>query len=210
MPVGPITPGSPVVVTPDPSPLARLASMMAPTATMAVTAAHIQALTLALLNVQDLDLGNWQRGTPTPGITSGGSLPTWSTIGGNAFEQIDLSEPILYVPLFVPNGAVMATIAVYLKAIVTHGGSLPATMPSVTLLRYKPSDATAVAYGPAVDPSASIAAYKAMHTITLAPAGPLAAPVANDTYLYYLSIIGEMDANSEVGLLYSGTKVAIA
>src|SRR6185369_3140949 len=54
MPIGPITPGSPVVVTPDASPLTRLASMTAPTATMGVSAAHIQALTLALLNLQEL------------------------------------------------------------------------------------------------------------------------------------------------------------
>ncbi|HMI84876.1 MAG TPA: hypothetical protein VK550_12335 [Polyangiaceae bacterium] len=56
MPIGPITPGDPVTVSPDAS-LSPYASMQAPTATMVVVAADIQALTLALLNVQDLVRG---------------------------------------------------------------------------------------------------------------------------------------------------------
>ena len=60
MPIGPITPGSYVTVTPDASPLTKYASLQAPTATMDVTAADIQALTLALLNVQNqLGEGNF-------------------------------------------------------------------------------------------------------------------------------------------------------
>jgi hypothetical protein len=51
MPIGPITPGTYVAVTPDASP-AAYTSIQAPTATMPVIGADIQELTLALLNVQ--------------------------------------------------------------------------------------------------------------------------------------------------------------
>jgi hypothetical protein len=51
MPIGPITPGSPVTVTPDVSPT-PYASIQAPTATMPILAAHLQFLTLVLLNIQ--------------------------------------------------------------------------------------------------------------------------------------------------------------
>lgn len=56
MPIGPITPGNYVTVTPD-ALVAPYLSMQAPTATMPVIGADIQELTLALLNVQDLALG---------------------------------------------------------------------------------------------------------------------------------------------------------
>jgi hypothetical protein len=72
MPIGPITPGAFVTVTPD-SPLPGIyASVQAPTATMVVQGAHLQALTLVVLNVQDylneikLDLAG---GTMTGSLT---------------------------------------------------------------------------------------------------------------------------------------------
>lgn len=51
MPIGPITPGSPVTVTPDASPT-EYASVQAPTATMPVVGGDLQALTLVALNIQ--------------------------------------------------------------------------------------------------------------------------------------------------------------
>lgn len=51
MPIGPITPGSYVTVTPDASP-GLYTSVQAPTATMPVVGADIQALTLVSLNIQ--------------------------------------------------------------------------------------------------------------------------------------------------------------
>ena len=51
MPIGPITPGSPVTVTPDASPT-LYSSIQAPTATMPILGAHLQFLTLVLLNIQ--------------------------------------------------------------------------------------------------------------------------------------------------------------
>lgn len=51
MPIGPITPGDPVTVTPDVSPT-LYGSIQAPTATMPILGAHLQALTLVLLNIQ--------------------------------------------------------------------------------------------------------------------------------------------------------------
>lgn len=55
MPIGPITPGNYVTVTPDVS-LSQYASVQAPTATMPVIGADIQALTLVTLNVQNFCL----------------------------------------------------------------------------------------------------------------------------------------------------------
>lgn len=55
MPIGPITPGSPVTVTPDVV-LAQYSSVQAPTATMVVVGADLQALTLVVLNVQNFCL----------------------------------------------------------------------------------------------------------------------------------------------------------
>lgn len=55
MPIGPITPGNYVTVTPDVV-LAQYSSVQAPTATMPVIGADIQALTLVVLNVQNFCL----------------------------------------------------------------------------------------------------------------------------------------------------------
>jgi hypothetical protein len=52
MPIGPITPGSFVTVTPDVI-LTSYASVQAPTATMPVVGADLQAVTLVVLNIQD-------------------------------------------------------------------------------------------------------------------------------------------------------------
>lgn len=52
MPIGPITPGSYVVVTPDINPL-PYTQVQAPTATMPVISADVQALALEILNVQN-------------------------------------------------------------------------------------------------------------------------------------------------------------
>jgi hypothetical protein len=51
MPVGTVTPGSLVTVTPDSTP-SLYTSLQAPSSTMGVSAAHLQALTLAALNIQ--------------------------------------------------------------------------------------------------------------------------------------------------------------
>lgn len=52
MPIGPITPGSYVVVTPDINPL-PYTQVQAPTATMPVISADVQALALEILNIQN-------------------------------------------------------------------------------------------------------------------------------------------------------------
>ena len=51
MPIGTITPGEYVTVTPDASP-AAFSSLQTPTTTITIQAAHIQSLTLSLLNAQ--------------------------------------------------------------------------------------------------------------------------------------------------------------
>lgn len=84
MPVGTITPGTPVVVTPDAAPLAPLWSMNAPTATMAVVAAHIQALTLAFLN------------SKVEGVASTGALSLLTGIPNNARVFAD-GQHVAYV-----------------------------------------------------------------------------------------------------------------
>jgi hypothetical protein len=56
MPIGPITPGSYVTVTPD-SVVSQYTSVQAPSATMPVIASDIQDLTLVVLNVQNFVLG---------------------------------------------------------------------------------------------------------------------------------------------------------
>lgn len=55
MPIGPITPGNYVTVTPDVS-LAQYSSVQAPSPTMPVVSADIQALTLVALNIQNFCL----------------------------------------------------------------------------------------------------------------------------------------------------------
>ncbi len=83
MPIGPITPGSYVTVTPDATP-APLASLQAPTATMPVTAVDIQALGLELLNARTEQTAN----TGTLAALSG--LPNGYTVRvqGNKGEYI--------------------------------------------------------------------------------------------------------------------------
>ena len=73
MPIGPITPGSYVAVTPDPAP-APLASAQAPTATMPVVGADLQVETLQSLNSrteQIANLGALAAFNPASGIPEG-------------------------------------------------------------------------------------------------------------------------------------------
>ncbi len=53
MPIGTITPGSPVTITPDATPVARYASITVPGPATPVVSADIQNLGLQLLNIQD-------------------------------------------------------------------------------------------------------------------------------------------------------------
>lgn len=65
MPIGPITPGAYVTVTPDPS-VAKYLSAVAPTATMPVIASDIQNLTLMVLNVNKMSVDGVGGGFYTP------------------------------------------------------------------------------------------------------------------------------------------------
>lgn len=83
MPIGPITPGIPTVITPDPAPVAY-ASVNSPSPTMDVDASHIAALTLVALNIQqnlkdDLDGSNAGALTPRD-VTLFGLIDTLGTI----------------------------------------------------------------------------------------------------------------------------------
>jgi len=69
MPIGTITPGSYVTVTPDGSIPAPYASFTAPSATMPVIASDIQALTLMALNIGKMSIDGIHGGTYAPSAT---------------------------------------------------------------------------------------------------------------------------------------------
>lgn len=85
MPIGPITPGSYVIVTPDTGTLLRYDSIQAPTASMGVISADIQALTLYLLNVQNsIHLGSVSSTIELAGI-AGASGPAVNFSGSKVY-----------------------------------------------------------------------------------------------------------------------------
>lgn len=98
------------------------------------------------------------------------------------------------VQLMLPDmqpGLVIKSIVLNVQSPVSHSGSLPLTMPLVTLGRFS-SSASITTIGSQADTSANTTAYEAEHTITLT----LSETVLSG-YAYILSVRGEASTNAQ-------------
>lgn len=110
-------------------------------------------------------------------------------------------ERRLAMPLELPTLAQLTQVRIRVLP-VTHVG-LPATMPNIELVKYNPFTGTHTSLANVDDTSASIGAYNAEHTITIAQANmPSGDPIdiTRDSEVYEVRITGEGGANSIVGL----------
>lgn len=105
----------------------------------------------------------------------------------------------LEMVLDFPHAAELTAVEVFVIP-VTHG-SLPAAMPVVNLSRINVSTGTITAFATATDPSATVGAYNVAHPI---PITGLTEIVDRATYAYRLTITGEGNTNSMVGMVVSG------
>lgn len=105
MPIGPITPGSYVTVTPD-SVLVQYSSVQAPTATMPVIGSDIQELTLVVLNVQNFCLQESANGLARKldKIDGGTVLGNVEFDGDVDFEGTGIHRPVFAGGMHVTGG----------------------------------------------------------------------------------------------------------
>jgi hypothetical protein len=110
MPIGPITPGSFVTVTPDVIGVAY-ASLQAPTATMPVVGSDIQALTLVLLSIQDYVLAQLVATAATKLDKIAGGTVSGPTIfsGTVDFQAVGASRPVYQGGLRIVAGGQVIT-----------------------------------------------------------------------------------------------------
>lgn len=98
-------------------------------------------------------------------------------------------------------------------------GALPATMPTVRLLKFARSIGTAaatyIASGPAMtvvdtqsDLSANVAAYEVVHVVTKTLASPEVVDLAN--WNYFLQLNGEYGANFVAGTLVVNPRISVS
>lgn len=116
-------------------------------------------------------------------------------MAGNGFTQTDVLEFVIQFPVLwdFPTGRISSIVA----TVVPAGAhvDLPDTMPAVTLFT-RDSDAVLTATETEIDPSASVVAYEAQHTITLSPA----AAVFSSGNSYVVQFRGEASGDSLGGL----------
>jgi hypothetical protein len=110
--------------------------------------------------------------------------------------QLDVSlNPIVWFPLPLPEAASIEAVTAHV--IGYPMGSLPASMPLLELIEMPLLVGNYTAYQQ-VDPSSDVAAYGALHAITLATAnfGGHPLPIRPDA-AYWIRLTGESGANAE-------------
>lgn len=125
-----------------------------------------------------------------------GSTWTATTLdsGLSAMLQSSTTAPKLIAslgPFNIAAGSVIKSVVAKFAASQLSHGALPATKPSVTLQEIDPDSGTVLSSIAITDPSATLGAYEAAHSIELQP---LVTTVAG--HLYTVKISGESGANS--------------
>ena len=130
-------------------------------------------------------------------------------IGADTFQNVNVGAnegKHLYWDLtpYLINGCTLVNATVYLSAVGTAHGALPAYMPAVTALIW--DSAAPLAYdlntaGFTVDASASVAAYEARHTVVATFDQYNTINLGYTTGVtYWLAIVNEGGANAKAGL----------
>ncbi len=131
MPIGPITPGVPVVVTADVLPPA-VTSITAPTATMPVVSADLQALSLTVMNIKERSLDRVDgHVTGTVTVDNGGKIQcvSGSVLESDVGSQVGLDGAIFLglnvaSSILVGNGFTNAAGAIVNNGSQTQNGAV--------------------------------------------------------------------------------------
>lgn len=138
----------------------------------------------------------------------------WAFDAGDVAGQTDhtwyqssvASADLLEFQLQHIPGAKFTQIVVTLKGKAGHGG-LPGTMPKIQLFKTDRAAHTSAQVGSdQSDTSANVAAYEAVHTVTLT----VSEQTMSETAVYYLKITGEDGANEMAGLEYAGGHIVVS
>jgi hypothetical protein len=95
----------------------------------------------------------------------------------------------------MPHNSELTTLAIYFNGATVSRAALPSVMPRFRV--YKMHKDTGTSYtvsSDTVDPSVSVAAYEAYHSINI---GGMSEIVDKETFLYYLRIVPESGTNSQ-------------
>lgn len=117
-----------------------------------------------------------------------------SATGSYKQHSVFTGYPIIF-DLEAPIGVTITSLTARVigKNGATVHGSLPATLPILTLEVYNPSTNTTVVAGTTTDTSPNLAAYETQHSILVTPGAP---PLVDGSHRYVARLKGETDANS--------------
>ena len=117
------------------------------------------------------------------------------------------STNVLLIPLdesALPNGVTLSSVAINIQGSGTDA-ALPALMPALSIWRVPITGGTTVQLGStATDTSTPLAAYQALHSITVTG---IAATVDRSQYIYYAQLRPESSTNATSGMLAFGASV---
>lgn len=142
---------------------------------------------------------------PTEGANAGS---TWSwNVTSKCWQTVNTTSTILYFDL--PNlsyGNTLTSIGAWFKGGSGHGGSAPATMPSVTLYKRQYDSATPSTVGSATDTYASAVAFETAHLIAVTG---LSEALDMGSYVYSLGVRSEGGANAFTDAVLSALTATI-
>lgn len=123
------------------------------------------------------------------------TVPTWN-------QQATGDDYPLLVPLDVPVGSVITDFNGRLNG---AAGGLPGTLPTLSLVWHDVTSDTLTTIASATDPSASMAAYNAAHSVSLTGMSE----TVSSTRRYYAKLTGEAGIFSGAGLQFIGLRVGL-
>ena len=174
---------------------------IAPTATCTIQ----DGATFGAENRADVTCTSYTRtvyiNSTTPGVMSTHWIASFNATAAYWIQDSDTIST-LYLPLaIVPAAGAITELEIQLQGETGHVG-LPATMPSLSLMRQDPDGSTLVATNTQSDTSATVVAYEATHPITLT--GLNVQPL---NYVWMVRVSGESSTNALAGLMVYSLKI---
>ncbi|MFS8066595.1 MAG: hypothetical protein ACMG6S_09520 [Byssovorax sp.] len=121
----------------------------------------------------------------------------WTPGGGMTWSNATLGVP-LYIPINIPNGAILDTVSVYIQGAAAHAG-LPASPPVMSVKRYNISSTITLTVTSLIDTSANVAAFQALHAITKTS---IAHTIDKTLNRYFVQLDAESGGSALVGATY--------
>jgi hypothetical protein len=163
---------------------------------------HVQKMA----NSSEFLAARWRTIWVPPGLNQNTDARFVVDAFGRLTQSSIASAGLVNMPIPAGVKGKITGVTAYAQAAGGHG-ALPATAPAFQLWRSVPSTNTLTQISiTASDPSASVAAYEAIHNWTL---GPLTETI-DATRQYFLVVTGETGASSVLGYKFTGIAITIS